>query len=170
MMKKLLTTISILLLSSAVYSAEPTGGFFDSHFNDYTDNLDEAKSDSKKGVFVFFHSEDCPYCQKMERYVLNQPEVIKFFKDNFKNYKLGTDSDLEMVDFDGKDTIEMVFAKRHNLVGATPVLAFFDLEGKRAVRRTGFVDKDEFLLLAKYYLEGAYKTEKFIKYKRKQKS
>jgi len=170
MMKKLLTTLSIMLLSSAVYSAEPTGGFFDSHFNDYTDNLDEAKSDSKKGVFVFFHSEDCPYCQKMERYVLNQPEVIKFFKDNFKNYKLGTDSDLEMVDFDGKDTIEMVFAKRHNLVGATPVLTFFDLEGKRAVRRTGFVDKDEFIRLAKYFLEGANKTEKFFKYKRKQKS
>ena len=82
MMKKLLAALSILLLSSAVYSAEPTGGFFDSHFNDYIENLDEAKSDSKKGVFVFFHSEDCPYCQKMERYVLNQPEVVKFFKDN----------------------------------------------------------------------------------------
>jgi len=64
MMKKLLTTISILLLCSAVYSAEPTGGFFDSHFNDYTDNLDEAKSDSKKVCLFFFTLKIVPIAKK----------------------------------------------------------------------------------------------------------
>ena len=63
--------------------------------------------------------------------------------------------------------MERIFAKRHNFVGATPVLAFFDLDGNRVVRRTGFANKDEFLLLAKYMVEKSYLEENFVRYKRK---
>ena len=64
MMKKLLTTISILLLSSAVYSAEPTDGFFDSHFNDYTDNLDKPNQIVKKVYLFFFTLKIVPIAKK----------------------------------------------------------------------------------------------------------
>ncbi len=52
---------------------------------------------------------------------------------------------------------------------ATPVFAFFDLDGnyiKRA-RFTGATrDKDEFMLLGKYVVEQAYNDQTFTRYKR----
>ena len=103
----------------------------------------------------------------MERQVLNQPKVIEYFTKHFLNYNINTESDLELVDFEGNDTVERIFAKRHDRIGATPVLAFFDLDGNRVVRRTGFANQDDFLLLAKYMVEKAYLEEKFVRYKRK---
>ncbi|HEX5674127.1 MAG TPA: hypothetical protein VFX83_02060, partial [Azonexus sp.] len=55
------------------------------------------------------------------------------------------------------------FAQR---VRATPVLMFFDLDGKPVARHTGPTkDKAEFLLLGRYVAEGAYATQPFVKYK-----
>ena len=159
----LCATVLTLALAPSALAAD----LFDQHFNNYSENLDDARDAGKKGIFIFFHMDDCPFCQKMERQVLNQAEVTNYFKQHFLNYHINVESDLELVDFEGNDTMERIFAKRHNRIGATPVLAFFDLEGKRVVRRTGFVGKDEFLLLAKYMVEGAYTQEKFARYKRK---
>jgi thioredoxin-related protein len=154
-----------LTISNYIYASD---ALFDQHFNDYSENLDDANNANKDGIFVFFFMDDCPFCQKMERQVLNQDSVASYFKTHFLNYKINTESDLELVDFDGNDTIERVFAKRHNRIGATPVLAFFDLNGKRVVRRTGFANEHEFLLLGKYMVEKAYLNENFVRYKRKQ--
>ncbi|CAC9594532.1 hypothetical protein CRYPA_1545 [uncultured Candidatus Thioglobus sp.] len=156
--------LSLLMLLSPVHASE---ALFNQHFNDYSENLDDANEAGKEGIFVFFFMDDCPFCQKMERQVLNQDSVTSYFKTHFLNYKVNTESDLELVDFEGNDTVERVFAKRHNRIGATPVLAFFDLNGKRVVRRTGFANKEEFLLLGKYMVEKAYLDENFVRYKRK---
>lgn len=163
MVKKLLLILGLLSALPALSNS----AMFDQHFNDYSENLSDAQDANKDGIFVFFFMDDCPFCQKMERQVLNQPKVIEYFKTHFLNYKINTESDLELVDFEGNDTVERIFAKRHNRIGATPVLAFFDLKGNRVVRRTGFANQDDFLLLAKYMVEKAYLKEKFVRYKRK---
>ncbi len=168
MMQKIIHLLAlsfILLNAKLAFSQE----LFDAHFNDYAENLADAQDAGKDGVFLFFFMDDCPFCQKMERQVLNQPDVINFYKKHFLNYKVNTESDLEVVNFHGDDTMERIFAKRHNLVGATPVLAFFDLEGNRVVRRTGFANKKEFMLLAKYMIDKSYLEENFVRYKRKHK-
>ncbi|MCH9745508.1 MAG: thioredoxin fold domain-containing protein [Proteobacteria bacterium] len=163
MFKKILLILGLLSALPALSNS----AMFGQHFNDYSENLSDAKDANKDGVFVFFFMDDCPFCQKMERQVLNQPKVIEYFTKHFLNYKINTESDLELVDFEGNDTVERIFAKRHNRIGATPVLAFFDLDGNRVVRRTGFANQDDFLLLAKYMVEKAYLEEKFVRYKRK---
>ena len=140
---------------------------FDQHFNDYSENLEEAIDAKKKGIFVFFHMEECPFCQKMRRNVLGEKAVVDYFKQHFLNFELDVESDIILTDFDGNTLPEKNFAKHHNLVGATPVLAFFDLTGKRVVRHTGFANKEDFLLLANYVVDKAYEHEPFIRYKRK---
>lgn len=162
-MKKILL-LFFLLLNNGVYAQE---GLFDTHFNDYSENLDDAIDGKKDGIFIFFHMEECPFCQKMYRNVLNQKEVIDYFKKHFLNFEIDVESSVALVDFDGNESTERIFAKRHNRVGATPVLAFFDLNGKRIVRRTGFASKQDFLYLAQYVVEKAYKNESFMRYKRK---
>jgi thioredoxin-related protein len=162
--KKILLLL-IFTLNSLVF-AQPEA-LFDQHFNDYSENLDDAIDAKKEGIFIFFHMEECPFCQKMRRSVLNQPAVIDYFKTHFLNFEIDIESSLNLTNFSGEDTPEKIFAQHHNLVGATPVLAFFDLTGKRVVRRTGFANEKEFLLLAQYFVEKAYENERFIRYKRR---
>ncbi|MDC9715525.1 MAG: thioredoxin fold domain-containing protein [Gammaproteobacteria bacterium] len=165
-MKKILYLLLILVFSHSAYAAE-NNTLFDQHFNDYSENLEDAIDAKKEGIFIFFHMEECPFCQKMRRNVLSQKPVIDYFKQHFLNFEVDVESSVSLTDFNGNDTLEKIFAQRHNLVGATPVLAFFDLTGKRMVRRTGFANEKDFLLLANYFVEKAYKDEKFIRYKRK---
>lgn len=164
-MKKVLTLL-LFVFSYSAYAAEETA-FFNQHFNDYSENIEDAIDAKKEGIFIFFHMEECPFCQKMRRNVLNQKPVIDYFKQHFLNFEVDVESSVSLTDFKGNETSEKIFAQRHNLVGATPVLAFFDLKGNRMVRRTGFAGEKDFLLLAHYFVEKAYKNEKFIRYKRK---
>jgi hypothetical protein len=59
---------------------------------------------------------------------------------------------VNLTDFDGNTLQEKIFAQRHNLGGATPVLAVFEGKGKRGGRHTGFGNKKDFLLLANYFV------------------
>lgn len=165
-MKKILYSLLIFICFYSAYATDDYT-FFDQHFNDYSENLEDAIDAKKDGIFIFFHMEECPFCQKMRRNVLSQKPIIDYFKQHFLNFEVDVESSVNLTDFNGNNVLEKIFAQRHNLVGATPVLAFFDLNGKRMVRRTGFANEKDFLLLANYFVEKAYKNEKFIRYKRK---
>jgi thioredoxin-related protein len=141
-------------------------GFFAENFGDYQEVLAEAKENKKSGVFLFFHMSDCPFCAKMEKTVLTSPEVIEYFNQNFISLEADVESAIEIVDFDGNDIVGIEFAKRYNKVGATPVLAFFDLNGKKVASRTGFATKKEFLLLGKFVKDKAYLKTNFSRYRR----
>ena len=132
-----------------------------------------TKRSGKKGVFVFFEMDECPFCHRMKKTVLNQPEIQDYFKKNFHSISIDIEGDIEIVDFEGKDTSQKEFASK-NRVRATPVMAFYDLEGNQVVRYTGAASgTEEFMLLAEYYLKGVYKMKddngrniRFSKYKR----
>lgn len=159
----------IILLLTVFFCIESIAAnkFFDDHFNDFTEDLETAKEEGKQGIFLFFHLSDCPFCDKMRKTVLSQEHVRDYFKKHFLSFEVDVEGDLEIVDFKGNDTIEKDFAFKHNRVKATPVLAFFDLNGKRVVRRTGFANEKEFMLLAKYVVDKVYLNENFVRYKRK---
>ena len=156
---------------------DPYQYFFEQNLGDLADELSTAQDNGKKGMFVFFEMDECPFCHRMKKTVLNQPEVQDFFKQNFHSISIDVEGDIEIVDFDGNQTTQKEFASK-NRVRATPVLAFYDLEGNQVVRYTGAASgTDEFMLLAEYYLDGIYKTVgdngrpiKFSKYKRLKKS
>ena len=109
----------------------------------------------------------------MKRTVLNQPEIQDFYRENFHSIAIDIEGDIEIVDFQGSDTSQKEFSSK-NRVRATPVMAFYDLEGNQVVRYTGAASgKQEFMWLAEYYLQGIYKMKddngrniRFSKYKR----
>ncbi|MDX1696852.1 MAG: hypothetical protein R3308_01125, partial [Thiohalobacterales bacterium] len=52
-------------------------------------------------------------------------------------------------------------------VKATPVFAFFDLDGKLVARHTGpTYDTREFLWLGEFVVDGHYRTDNFTRFKR----
>ncbi|MBU1663794.1 MAG: thioredoxin, partial [Gammaproteobacteria bacterium] len=76
--------------------------------------------------------------------------------------KGGTD----MTDFQGNATTEKAFALT-NRARATPTFLFFDLEGNAITRFTGATQTaEEFMLLGRYVVEGAYKAQAFNVYKK----
>ena len=160
--------IAFLLMVTAPAWAEtrdPGTHFFQPKFGDFKAELAAAKAQGKKGIFLFFEMDDCPFCARMESTILNQADVQDAYRAQFLLYPIDINGDTEMTDFQGKATTEKAFALA-NRVRATPVLMFFDLDGKLVARHTGPTkDKAEFLLLGRYVTEGAYATRSFTQYK-----
>lgn len=156
----------IFTIHSPLVSAEELT-FFDSTFGDYSEELELAKEEGKKGVFIFFEMDECPFCHRMKTSILNQPDVQAFYKKHFKLFQHDIEGDVEMTDFKGNVMTQKEFAFKKHRVRATPVMAFFDLSGERVVRYTGPTSsKEEFMLLGQYAVEGAYADMSFTRYKR----
>ncbi len=163
-------TLLLLLLTALTAAAEPRDPgkfFFDSGFGDFTEELTRAKEEGKKGVLIMFEMDECPFCQRMKATVLNQPEIQDFYKANFLIFPLDIEGDLEVTDFSGKHTTQKAMALEEYRVRATPVFAFFDLDGKLVARYTGATkDVEEFRLLGQYVVDGAYAATNFPTYRR----
>lgn len=140
--------------------------FFDAKMGDFKSELANAKRDGKKGVLIMFELDDCPFCFRMKQTILNQSEVQDYYHKNFLIFPVDLKGEVAMVDFKGKQTTEKAFGLEQRIYG-TPVFDFFDLDGNRVVRFPGAAkDVNEFMLLGRYVVEGAYATMPFAKYKR----
>ena len=162
--------VSVLFQSVGIAETEkdPYKYFFNETWGDFKEELENARQQQKKGILIFFEMDECPFCHYMKMNVLNQPEVQAFYRDNFLNFTVDIEGDVEITNMQGKVTKQKDFAFRENRVRATPVIAFFDLEGKRIFRHTGKTSGvEEFLLMGQYVANGSYKETSFTRYKRK---
>mgnify|MGYP001810669443 CR=1 FL=1 len=165
---------SILAVSSALMSvtvyADKSKGFFQESFGNYQEELKTAKDEGKSAVFMFFMMEECPFCERMEKTILSQPDVQAYFKEHFSNFIFDIEGDVEVVDFQGKTKKQRDIAEKDFRVRATPVMMFFDLDGKQIAKYTGATkDKQEFLRYGQYIVEKAYLSQSFEQYKRQTK-
>lgn len=149
-----------LVLASLTVSAstprDPYQYFFQQSLGDFTEELAIAREEGKKGIFVFFEMDECPFCHRMKNTVLNRPEVQDSFNQVFHSLSVDVEGDIEIVDFAGNETTQKQFASRSR-VRATPVLAFYDLEGNQVMKYTGATSgSEEFMWLAEYVAEKIY--------------
>lgn len=140
---KILLSLWCLIVFSGLVSCASAAGrdpyvhFFNESWGDLPEELQLARSEGKKGILFFFEMDECPFCHRMKRTVLNQPEVQAFFREHFLNFAIVVEGDVEMVDFAGNDSTQKDFASKTNRVRATPVFAFYDLDGNPVARYTG---------------------------------
>ena len=178
MLKHNLATLLIFLglvigVSSAATPRDPYQYFFQQSLGDFTEELEIAREEGKKGLFLFFEMDECPFCHRMKDTVLNQSDIQEQFNADFHSLTVDIEGDIEIIDFDGEEITQKQFARK-NRVRATPVLAFYDLEGNQVFKYTGATSgSEEFLWLAEYYTEGIYKHKddngrriSFTRYKR----
>lgn len=146
---------------------DPYKHFFNETWNDFQEEMQNARDAGKKGVMIFFEMDECPFCHYMKMNVLNQPRVQEYYRKNFLLFNVDIEGDIEVKNFKGKTMKQKEFAFKENRVRATPVFAFFDLEGNRIFRYTGKTKgPDEFLWLADFVTSGTYKNMPYSKYKR----
>lgn len=146
---------------------DPYTHFFDDTFGDFQEELQRAREEGKQGIFIFFEMDECPFCHYMKEHVLNQPRVQAYYRQHFLNFAVDIEGDVEITDFQGRPTTMKDFAFRQYRVRATPVLAFFDLNGKLVFRYTGRTKGvEEFLWMGEYVAEGHYRKTSFTRFKR----
>lgn len=154
-------------LCAAETTRDPMQHFFHQSFGSLPDEVTEARAGGQMGILIMFEAEDCPWCAKMKATVLNQAAVQDFYRKHFRILMMDINGDVPMTDFANKEMPQKDFAFKHNRVRATPVFAFFDLDGKLMTRYTGSTtDAQEFLLLGEYVVKGAWKDKPFTAYKR----
>lgn len=167
---KQFTLMFFLLIPCAFSYAGQTDAahFFDDTFGDFQEELQNARDQEKHAILIMFEMDECPFCHRMKQTVLNQTEVQKYFRDAFLIFSVDIEGDIEIINFSGKATTQKKFAIQHK-VRATPVFAFFDLDGKliKRAKLTGATNgPDEFMLLGKYVIDRVYENTSFTRYKR----
>ena len=165
-------TLLILWLTLAFAPAQaetrdPHQHFFQETFGDFQEELSVAREEGKQGVLIMFEMDECPFCHRMKQTVLNQPAVQDYYRAHFRIFTVDIEGDIEITDFQGNATTQKDFAFKQNQVRATPVFAFFDLDGRRVQRYTGATSGiEEFMWLGEFVADGHYKETKFTKFKR----
>ncbi|MCU7881995.1 MAG: thioredoxin fold domain-containing protein [Candidatus Thiodiazotropha sp. (ex Lucinoma aequizonata)] len=68
---------SLLLIFGDVSAAtrDPGSYFFDQSLGNFSDELELAKDEGKKGILIMFEMDECPFCHRIKTRVLNQVEV-----------------------------------------------------------------------------------------------
>ncbi len=169
-MKSLLTGLIFMLLALTVQAGEtrdPYKYFFNETWGDFTEELEKARAENKKGIMIFFEMDECPFCHYMKTNVLNQSEVQEYYRKHFLLFAVDIEGDVEIINMQGKTVRQKDFAFKENRVRATPVFAFLDLDGKRIFRHTGKTSGvEEFMWMGEYVAEGIYKKMSFSRYKR----
>ncbi|WP_456379439.1 thioredoxin family protein [Thiolapillus sp.] len=168
-MRALLALLLVLSVGASASPRDPEQYFFDQSFGDYTEELQTAREQGKKGILIMFEMEECPFCHRMKTTVLNQPEVQDYYKEHFLIFSVDVEGGIEITDFKGRPTTMKDFAFKQLRVRATPVFQFFDLQGEpiKGGRYTGATkDSEEFMLLGKYIVEQEFLNTSFTRYKR----
>jgi len=145
---------------------DPQTHFFQAKFGDLPADLATARQEGKRAILLAYEMDDCPFCDRMKRTVLNQSQVQAYFREHFLIYSIDVRGGTPLTDFSGQAVTEKQFALEQR-ARATPVFIFYDLEGRPVARFTGASQNvDEFLLLGRFVAEGHYKTMPFNVYKR----
>jgi len=160
-MAKQLPAFALLLwvlpaLLHASSPRDPYQFFFEQTLGDLTEELEIARAAGKQGVFLFFEMDECPFCHRMKQTVLNQPEVQEYFRQYFHSLSMDIEGDIEIVDFSGEEITQKEFARK-NRVRATPMLAFYDLQGNQIFKYTGAASgAQEFMWMGEYIVNQVY--------------
>ncbi|MCU0840694.1 MAG: thioredoxin family protein [Thiobacillaceae bacterium] len=165
-MRWLMLALAMLVLPATAEVRDPQIHFFQPKLGDFQGDLTIAKDEGRTGVLLMYEMDECPFCHRMKTSVLNRPEVQDYYRAHFLIYAVDVKGDVPVTDFQGQQTTEKAFALRQR-ARATPVFVFYDLQGREMTRFTGATQTaEEFLLLGRYVVEGAYKTMPFNVYKR----
>ncbi len=83
--------------------------------------LEQSLKDTPKPVFLFFHSESCVYCKKIERQVFTKPTVIEKLNTGYYAVEMDVER-TDIITFEGMQfNNKEALSKRHG-IHALPLL------------------------------------------------
>lgn len=113
-----------------------------------------------KRVALYFHQEECPYCQRMLAVNFSQRDIVAKTQAQFNVIAINIWGDLEVTDLTGKVSSEKDFA-RDQKVQFTPTLLFLDEQGAVTFRLNGYYPPERFSALLDYSAQRPAPTASF---------
>ena len=122
--------------------------WFKDSFLEFEDDVREAAEQGRR-VILFFHQDNCPYCNALVERNLSQKHIEDKVRRHFDVIALNLRGDREVVSVDGTRYSEKSFASALG-VQFTPTLLFLDENGKLVLRLNGYLPPADFELALDY--------------------
>lgn len=112
----------------------------------------------KKPILMFFYTEWCVYCKKMDSEVFSDPEISRYMNENFISMRVNPEKDNETIEMMGE---KIPPAKLMAYTGSNgfPTTLFLSDNKKPVTTVPGYVEKETFLSILKYLKEECYKNK-----------
>lgn len=136
--------------------------WFKESFLEIADDATEA-DEAGKHLLLFFHLDDCPFCDRMLAENFTDGDNAEFMKDNFDVIALNVRGDREVV-MDETTTLPEKQLSALLKVRTTPAILFVSAENEVVLRIDGYRDQQSFRTALNYIQSGAYRQESFSAY------
>ena len=155
----------LLILASSCFSCKENGSDAVSAKNgDGSVKWEKVESGLKKAetlkkpVLMFFYTEWCIYCKKMDSEVFSNPEISRYMNENFANIRINPEKETSVIEIMGEKLTpaELLANSGSN---AFPTILFFDNEKKPLTKLPGFIEEKTFLPILKYMKDECYKNK-----------
>jgi len=130
----------------------------------YNEGLTLAQKEDKY-VLIYFYTDGCSWCKKMEKETFSDEEVKKILSDKFVTIKINARSENKVVE-NGKEISERKLATLYQVSGY-PTTWFLESNHSRVAPLPGYVATEQFIPVLNYIGEGWYKSISFKEYMEK---
>ena len=142
--------------------------WFKLSFMELNEDVTEASKNGKR-VVIYFYQDGCPYCKKLLQVNFTNKDIVKKMKANFDIIAINMWGDKEVIDLNGKETIEKDFAASLKVM-YTPSLIFFNEQGKIALRINGYYHPEKFSAALDYVAAKKETELSFLQFYKNKKS
>lgn len=136
--------------------------WFKESFLEIQEDVDEARAEGKH-VMLFFHLDDCPYCDRMINESLDATPMKDFIQKHFDVIAINIKGDREIA-FDENTSVTEKRLSQLLKVRYTPNLFFLNHNNKAVVRLTGYRPPDRLQKVMTFVQEKAYQTTTLADY------
>ncbi|NLV68422.1 MAG: thioredoxin family protein [Spirochaetes bacterium] len=172
---------AVIILAATIACGEKAGDALSSENNagrtsvkwhGYGEALEIAKKQGKP-MFIFFYTDWCIYCKKMDQEVFSDRDVIAYMNSNYINVRVNPENEKGRMMIMGKETSA---AYLMSMTGANgfPSLMFWDKKQQPVTTMPGYIERKVFLPMLKFidtecyrqnaslddYIDGKVKCEK----------
>lgn len=131
-------------------------------FLNLPEDLADTRRSGKAGLIVYFGQKFCPYCKAfMED--LKKPDLQQYLRRHFEIVEVDVHGSRTVTDLQGRELDEKAFAEREG-TNLTPSLIFYDSDGQKALKLTGYHEPYRMLAALEYVADDHYLTEGFRDY------
>jgi len=130
----------------------------------YNEGLLKAEKESKH-ILIFFYTNECGWCKKMDEETYSNEEVQKILSDKFVAIKINAKSENKVVENEKKIS-ERELAIMYQVSGY-PTTWFLESNHNLIAPLPGYAAAEQFIPVIKYIGEGWYKSNSFEEYLKK---
>ena len=132
-------------------------------FLNLREDLDEAVSDGREGIIIYFGQKHCAYCKALLEVNWGKPDIVSYTRAHFDVIGIDIWGDREVTDMDGNSLTEKTYSEREK-TNFTPSLLFYDRHGDEALLLRGYYPPYRFRAALEYVADGHYQSKTFAEF------